>query len=238
MPRRRPVFAPLVVVPPTTPSDWLAASWSAQEAECRRLSAALHDDVGTLLSATRLRFSQLTRGFLADSDEADTARNVSALLEEAIHNVRRLTQRLLPATLESLGLAAALNDYVGLLSQTEDQTVISLRTEGLFPRLPYELELTAFRVVQELVRNALQHASARSIEVYVLQQKERLLLTVSDDGVGFRASAPGVGKGLGLKNIESRLNVVGGRLIFDLTPGQGVCVLADIPLVERPTPTC
>lgn len=237
MPRHRHAPTALITFPSSPASDWLEASWSAQEAECRRLSTALHDDVATLLSATRLRFSQLSSHLPRNSDEASTAQNVSALLEEAIRNVRRLTQSLLPATLEALGLVAALTDYIGLLEQEDDCPAIVLRTEGLGSRLPYDLELTAFRVVQELVRNTLRHASAATIEVYVLQQKDRLLLTVSDDGVGFRASSRAIRPGLGLKNIESRLNVIGGRLIFDLTPGQGVCVLADIPLIVRPTPT-
>jgi signal transduction histidine kinase len=235
MPRRRSVPAP--PPPPTAPAvDWLEASWSAQEAERRRLSTALHDDVGTLLSATRLRFSQLSQQLPHGTEEARTVSYVSELLGEAIRNVRRLTQSLLPATLESLGLRAALSDYVGLLEATETGPAIELRLEGLVHRLPYELELMAFRIVQELVQNALQHAQASTISISVFRQTERLLILVSDDGVGFEpASNAAPRKGLGLKNIESRLNIVGGRLIFDLTPGQGTSLLVDLPLNTSPT---
>ncbi len=216
--------------------ELLEASLQSQEAERRRIAADLHDDIGTMLSATRMSLAQANR-HVGDNPTAEAGlRQTRELLEETINNVRRITKELLPSTLEQLGLVAALEEFIAKLHQTSLDVGIDLAHEGLDAgsRPGGRVELTVYRITQELVHNSLRHARAAHIEVLLMRQGNRLLLTVSDDGVGFdpdlarREGQPG----LGLKNIESRLNVIGGRVIFDAAPGKGTYVIVDVPLTD------
>ena len=214
--------------------ELLDASLRWQEAECRRFAADLHDDVGTMLSATRLCLAQANRHAGENPAVEAVVRQTRDLLEETLNNVRRITKELLPATLDALGLPTALDEFVSRLQRTAPGVTIDLVHENYDQRLAPPLELTLYRVAQELVHNSLRHAQATRIELLLLRQPNRVLLTVSDDGVGFSPEAarrPGR-TGLGLKNIESRLNVIGGRVIFDVAPGKGTHVLVDVPIVS------
>lgn len=217
--------------------ELLEASLQSQEAERRRIATDLHDDIGTMLSATRMSLSQASR-HAGDNPAVDAVvRQTRQLLEETVNNVRRITKELLPATLEQLGLVAALQEFIAKLRQTSPNVGLDLTHEGFEEtpdagRPPARVELAVYRVAQELVHNSLRHAGASHIDLMLMRQPNRLLLTISDDGVGFdpalarRAGQPG----LGLKNIESRLNLIGGRVIFDAAPGKGTYVIVDVPL--------
>jgi signal transduction histidine kinase len=212
--------------------ELLKASLQAQEAERRRLAADLHDDVGTMLSATRMSLAQANRHAGDNPAVEAMVRQTRDLLEETVNNVRRITKELLPSTLDDLGLLAALDEFHSRLRLTFPAVTIVLHTDDYDERLAPPIELALYRVAQELVHNSLRHANATRIEVLLLRQTNRVLLTVSDNGVGFClevARQPGH-KGLGLKNIESRLNVIGGRAIFDVAPGKGANVIVDVPL--------
>lgn len=212
--------------------DLLEASLQSQEAERRRIAADLHDDIGTMLSATRMSLAQANRHAGDNPAVEAVVRQTRDLLEETVNNVRRITKELLPSTLDDLGLMAALDEFVSRLRRTFPGVGLDLHAENYDERLPPPVELALYRVAQELVHNSLRHASATRVELLLIRQPNRVLLTVSDDGVGFSLEAirqPGR-PGLGLKNIESRLNVIGGRVIFDVAPGKGAYVIVDVPL--------
>ncbi|MCY7349075.1 MAG: sensor histidine kinase [Cytophagaceae bacterium] len=216
--------------------ELLEASLQSQEAERRRIAVDLHDDVGTMLSATRMSLSRANK-HLGENPEAEAImQQTRELLEETVNNVRRISQELLPSTLDQLGLVAALEEFIAKLHQTppegKPELLIDFHHEGLGQRLDKDIELAIYRVAQELVHNSLRHAQATRIEVLVMRQASRLLLTVSDNGVGFdlETTRQRNQSGLGLKNIESRLNIINGRVIFDVLPGKGTYVIVDVPL--------
>lgn len=214
--------------------ELLEASLRTQEAERRRIAANLHDDIGTMLSATRMSLAQANRHAADNPAVEAVVRQTRDLLEETVNNVRRMTKELLPSTLDDLGLLAALDEFISRLHLTFPGVTIDLHAENYDQRLAAPVELAVYRVAQELVHNCLRHARATRIELLLMRQPNRVLLTVSDDGVGFNLDAvrqPGQ-PGLGLKNIESRLNVIGGRVIFDVAPGKGAYVIVDVPLTS------
>lgn len=212
--------------------DLLEASLQSQEAERRRLAADLHDDIGTMLSATRMSLAQANRHAGDNPAVEAVVRQTRDLLEETVNHVRRITRELMPSTLDDLGLPTALDEFVSRLHRMFPGVTIDLNAEYYDQRLTAPVELTLYRIAQELVHNSLRHAQATRIELLLMRQPNRVLLTVSDNGVGFNPEAvrqPGR-PGLGLKNIESRLNVIGGRVIFDASPGKGAYVIVDLPL--------
>lgn len=212
--------------------ELLEASLQSQEAERRRIATHLHDDIGTMLSATRLSLAGVF-SYLTDNPTATSVvRETRELLEETVNNVRQMTKELLPTTLDDLGLVVALDELITKLPQTAPNVSVDFHHEGLDQRLSARIELAVYRVAQELIHNSLRHAGASRIELLLMHQADRLLLTVSDDGVGFDpVAARGPGQpGLGLKNIESRLNVIGGHAIFDAAPGKGTYVIVAVPL--------
>lgn len=212
--------------------ELLKASLQTQETERRRIAADLHDGVGTMLSVTRMSLAQANRHAGHNPAVEAVVRQTRDLLEETVNNVRRITKELMPSTLDDLGLPTALDEFVSRLHRTFPDVTIDLRTGNYDQRLAAPVELALYRIAQELVHNSLRHAQATRIELLLVRQPNRVLLTVGDDGVGFSpltAQRPGRA-GLGLKNIESRLNVMGGRVIFDASPGKGSCVIVDLPL--------
>ncbi len=210
--------------------ELLKASLRGQEAERRRLADGLHDDIGTLLSATRLNLAQAMRQIDKASSQHQLMTQSKDLLDEAIENVRSLTRELKPSTLDNFGLVAALDE----LSQKMDspELAISFSFNGDSLRYERNTEISVFRIAKELIHNAIKHAQATRIETILTTQANRLLLIVRDNGLGFdyEYSKKVEEGGFGLKNIESRLNSMNAKIIFDVAKGRGSEVLMEVSL--------
>jgi signal transduction histidine kinase len=204
----------------------LEASLQAQETERRRIAGDLHDDIGALLSATRLSLTQISRS----AESGTSVQQTKDILDEAIQNVRRISKELSPATLENFGLSLALHEFTDKLMRSSGRQII-FDFEGKESRFEPKIELMLYRVVQELVNNSLKHADAEHISVKLKHQSQSLELVVEDDGIGFDLeTVQGPDIGLGLKNIHSRLSVVGGRVHIQSTPRGGTRTVAVVPV--------
>ena len=193
------------------------AAFEAQEAERQRLAADLHDSVGQVLSAIKLNLHRLKR-LEAPGPEPSARQHLltatSSLADDCISETRHIIRNILPPLLTDYGLGEALGH---LAEKLEKSTGLRIDLQANIKGIRYgrELELTLYRVVQELFSNALKHAQATAIECVVAQQPAGLALTFADNGIGFQ---PGqVTLGLGLKNLESRVALLGGTI--DTGPG-------------------
>jgi signal transduction histidine kinase len=199
----------------------LETALNTEEAERRRIAKDLHDDIGTMLSLTKLSLNQLEQGLSnPGSQSQQTLHNARSLVEDTILNVRRITRDLVPVTLEKFGLAVAIEEFVRRISQGgELQVYFNCEGEEI-PRQSRQIELTLFRVMQELVNNALKHAECTEIEIDLHKLNDRLELQVTDNGRGFDITDAAIlaKGGLGLRSIESRLSVVNGSIKYE-TPG-------------------
>ncbi|MFN8357440.1 MAG: sensor histidine kinase [Spirosomataceae bacterium] len=208
----------------------LEASLQVQEAERRRIAADLHDDIGTMLSATRLNLTQATKHLDEQSKASVFVQQTKEMLDEAIQNVRRISKELLPSTLDNFGLIAALDEFAHKMTQ---HTGVSVRFnyDEKPERFDTKIELAIFRIAQELVNNSLKHSGATEIELSLMKQPSRLLLTVQDNGQGFDLQdTQQPNTGLGLKNIESRLSVISGRAVYDVAKGKGSYTIIEVPI--------
>ncbi len=205
--------------------DYLGALTQGQEEERHRLARELHDDTIQSLIALNQRL-QLART-AADPALAGQLAEMEQLATDTIADLRRLTRDLRPSYLDDLGLAPAL----GLLAREATATLgipVAFTSSGEPRRLPPPVELAAYRIAQEALRNAGRHARASHVTLALDFAADRATLTVTDDGVGFdaaRVSELALGGHFGLLGARERAEAVGATLAVDAAPGAGTRVV-------------
>lgn len=198
---------------------------NAQETERSRIARELHDDISQQMALLEIDLQLLSAAVESAGEE---------LAGEALHRVRGiaksvhdLSHRLHPARLRLIGLVSALRGLQRELAQSD--TRINFRYEDVPASLPPELTLCLFRIVQEVLQNALKYSGAREVSVDLRGGSESLALTVADDGTGFDVDAAW-GKGLGLISINERVEAIGGTFEIRSAPGAGTRVEVTVPL--------
>jgi signal transduction histidine kinase len=200
----------------------LRAVIESQEAERKRIAHDLHDEVGALLSTSRLYFNQLQPGH-AEEQLTIVGDKVNLLFTEMMGNIRRISHDLRPVVLENLGLKEAIES---IRQKVCDAGIQFELTYSLSVIIQKEFELHLFRIVQELISNTVNHAGADAISLRLEEYDRRIVLSYSDNGIGFPTKKA---TGLGLKSIESRLSLM--KATMEIThPEKGVCFLVMIPL--------
>lgn len=206
----------------------------AQEAERRRLSRELHDQVGQILTAVKMNLHALRQKCVAAEIVASIEDNMK-VLDEAVDQVRDLSVDLRPHLLDDFGLVVALRWYLG--RQTERCGVVAeLSTESLCEddRFPSDLETACFRIVQEAITNVVRHAKASRVSVVIETAGAELIMWISDDGAGFDMSVLRNGSAtLGLRGMEERAQALGGSITIESAPQLGTAICARFPIRSR-----
>lgn len=207
----------------------------AQEAERRRLSIELHDELGQVLSVIHLRL--LNSLNLPGHRLGGVMLEIATIVESAVEMVRSLSLDLRPGMLDDFGLDSALRWLVERQREAT-QTEIDLTSNLQDTRLTADLETACYRIVQEALNNAARHAQACRISVRLTLTSQKLILDVEDNGIGFdvdqalRQAAQG--RSLGLLGIQERIELTRGRLTLLSSPGQGSAISVVWPLhLER-----
>ncbi len=208
--------------------DLSARLLEVQESERRALSRELHDEVGQSLSALLLGIGNLTAsiGSESSSETRDELGHLRQLAERTVAVVRDMSLLLRPSMLDDLGLVPALQWQGRELSRTSNLAV-QVDAEGVSEELPDEHKTCIYRVMQEALHNIIRHAKAKSAHIRLVQNKERLLLTIEDDGLGF---TPERDKGLGLLGMEERVKRLGGSFDVLSQPRKGATIRVELPL--------
>ncbi|MFD2245035.1 PAS domain-containing sensor histidine kinase [Pontibacter ruber] len=207
----------------------LLAILEAQEEEKREIAEALHNGVGQLLYATKLNLERLAETVQHQSHGGDEAiQTTQELLTEAIDETRRVSHELTPALLRDFGLSKALGNFCRMYNRSSLQ--LKCQVEGLPNHLEPYLELSLYRICQELINNIIRHAQATKASVKLSRKGAYFLLQVRDNGIGF-SREQGKIKGMGLKSVEDRLKFLNGTLSIS-TPktGKGTWVSIRIPV--------
>lgn len=206
----------------------MQATLESQESERRKLASQLHDSIGGMLSTIRMGISTIGKS-LPDQKIVDPTKQ---MLDDTISSVRQISRDLMPSTLDKFGLAQALKELCELVQNT------SLITIHFFEQsAPHTIdknnELMIFRIVQELLNNAIKHSHAKEIKVSMNIAND-LSIIVEDDGVGFsideQKTDKRLGKGLGLYSIENRASLLNAKLEFDKERKKGSMITLTIPL--------
>jgi two-component system NarL family sensor kinase len=195
----------------------LNASIRLQEEERQRIAADLHDDAGPLLATARLYLNENLVN-LDKTTQLQSIYNAKQIIDDTIQLIRNISHSLMPPTLKNFGLESAVNDLFQKISGSGSMNASS-RFHDYRERLQAENELIIFRVIQELVNNILKHSNASFIHLTQNTSGDRFFIRLHHDGRGItqmdfeKLNKSNVG--LGLKNIQSRLKVLHGKIFFE-----------------------
>src|SRR5215204_1354578 len=194
----------------------------AQETERSRIAGELHDDICQRMLLLTIELDQMGRRDRDDTPAAEAlivAQDISKSLHELSH-------RLHPTRLRMIGLVSALDQLCAELSRAG--IVIVFTHDAIPSMLPSDVMLCLFRVVQEALQNAIKYSQARDVSVDLRNGRDKLTLTIIDNGVGFDVDTAW-GNGVGLVSMIERLDAIGGSLKIDSRPGAGTRVTASVP---------
>ena len=201
----------------------------AQEEERLHLSRELHDESSQLVAALTMQLGLLER----DASRPEALNQRIAELKRATNeiqdNLHQLAVNLRPASLDHLGLVTALEQYTDEFGQKyhirTDFEAVGMQEK----RLPIEIEIALFRIVQESLTNVALHARANRVDVLISRSETRVVAMIEDDGVGFTLSPTVTENTLGLFGMRERVEMLGGRLTLESSPGKGTTLTAEVP---------
>ena len=199
-----------------------------QEAERKRIARELHDEIGSKLNIIFLNIHRLKAFSEEQVEMKKITTEINALIHTTINTTRRISHDLLPPTLEEFGLAEAIKELQYSLHQTErirldfELMENELRTENT------SINLNLFRIVQELIRNSIQHGKATNIVLQLWIKTNVIRMKYQDNGVGFNKNDIEYKKGLGMKNIESRLHMMHAHYQYDTALEKGFTMTLEL----------
>lgn len=199
-----------------------------QDEERKRISQDLHDRLGSMLSVAKVYYKsgeeQLKKNEKFDFEQFQKA---NILLDEACQEVRNISYEMSSGVLTKFGLIAAVEDLLTIVKQAKKMEVEFIASD-IENRLESDIEIHVYRIIQELLNNILKYSEAKNITVQILKISAILNVQVEDDGRGFDNRTPS--KGLGLNNINSRVQSLGGNIYIDSVLGRGTSVNIEIPI--------
>lgn len=203
-----------------------------QEAERKRIAAELHDGLGQNLLVVKGR-TTLALGLSLSPEVRDHVEEISAVTAQALAEAREISHNLRPHQLDSLGLAKAVRAMARKVCEAAGLK-LEIEVDGLVGVLAATQEIQLYRVAQEALNNVAKHSGAKTVRVSLRREPERVTLEIRDDGHGFvRRETPRTdGGGFGLVTMQERMNLIGGTLVLDSTPGTGTRLVAEIPLAK------
>ncbi len=202
-------------------------SLEIQEEERRRLSQELHDEFGQSLTAIKVM------AVTAAHEKSDTPKITASMIEICDHLmivVRSMMKQLHPLILTELGLKATLEDLLHHWELRNTSTVFTLHYDDAVDQLEQTIVIQIFRVIQESLTNIIRHAQAGqvSISLHISEEPDRLILSVTDDGLGCNLEQ--LAPGFGLLGMEERIKLLGGEFKIQSQVSQGLKIKAEIPL--------
>ncbi len=204
----------------------LKAVIHATEEERKRIAKDLHDGIGQQLGGLKLAWQKLGQS-LPNEAQGSKLKELTRILDDTADDVRSLSHQMMPKVLSELGLIPAIED---MLQKSLGNAQISYEFEhfGIETRPDEAVEITLFRISQELSSNIIRHAQANRVSVQLFRNKNHIILIVEDNGRGF--DFEGHRAGIGLMNISSRLHTVGGEMNYSPGPVSGTVVTIRIPV--------
>ncbi|MBC8756633.1 sensor histidine kinase [Kordia sp. YSTF-M3] len=195
-----------------------------QEKERKRIAEDLHDDLGALMATVKLHFENIET---AQNEDAVT--KTSSLLDEAYDKIRTIAHAKNAGVIANQGLLVAVTNMSAKISSANKMN-IEVISFGLEERLENSLELSLFRMIQELIANIIKHSEATNATIQLTQHEKNLNIIVEDNGKGFDPSN-NKSSGIGLETIKKRVEHLNGKLSIDSTLGKGTTILVDVPLL-------
>lgn len=202
-----------------------------QEKERKRLAAELHDNLGSTLVTVRMHINHLEQHIDKVKNPKEYISNTYSLIDDAYQKVRHISHEKNIGVLPNEGLLPALDNLTKNISKT-GKIALTLEEFGLNKRLNGEMEITLFRIIQELVTNMVKHSQATEGNINLTQFDNELSIIIEDNGIGFDVTKYYNSKkaGMGLGSIEKRIEHLNGTMEIDSTISKGTSILIDLPI--------
>ena len=204
----------------------LLAEITTLENERARIANDLHDELGPILSAVKLRTNNLEIRTDEDKEELEM---INKNIDDMMKKMRTISNDLLPNTLRRKGLIAAITESVNNANLLKGLS-IQFHHENV-PELSKEKSVNLFRILQEIIHNTLKHSAAKELKIELTSKNEVLYLISEDDGSGFDySSLIKESSGLGLRSLLSRAEIMDGEMFVESKLGKGTRYIFEIPL--------
>jgi two-component system, NarL family, sensor kinase len=209
-------------------NELLVATVDIQESERKRIALDLHDNIGSMLSAIRLRMYQLNKS-TTDETLQESYKETTDIIDDMLETTRSFSRELMSPTLEDFGLAHALENLCTRI-HTGGVLHVDIQVVGEYKRQSLKTELNIFRIAQEILNNIVKHAHASEIRMVLVSGGDMLELRIEDNGDGF-IKKEGIGKqGLGLKSIQTRLHLLKATLNYFPGEVKGTIAIIKVPV--------
>jgi len=199
----------------------------SQEIERKRIAADLHDSIGSLLWAAKLNIGFLGRSLDLNGELKNSYNETMKILDQSIDSVKRISWELTPEAFQHTGLSSSIKEMCSRLDGKGLSLMFQEVGTGIFWK--DDRALMVFRIVQELINNAVKHAKAKRIKVELNWKPQNLIIEVSDDGVGFRPNDT-LRNGLGWWNITHRSKKIGATVLVNENVQSGSAIELMVPL--------
>lgn len=202
------------------------AIFETEEKERKRIAGELHDGIGQLLSTAKLNVS----GFGENIDPKYNVlyKNSLQLLDQACEEVRTISHNMMPGALIRMGLMTAVNE---MIIKINDAGKIKVDFDtNLEERFDETIEISVYRIIQEALNNMVKHSQAKNIQLRLMKTANQIDVSITDDGKGFDVSRIAESKGLGWRNMYSRVEILRGSIEVDSAEGKGTSILIVIPI--------
>jgi PAS domain S-box-containing protein len=205
----------------------IAAVLSGQENERKRLSRELHDGLGQMLTAIRLKMEMIDFQKLDDQTIKDRLQDVKADIKKTIFETRKISQDLMPSALEDFGILSALRILTEEFAEIKGIKVL-FRDKNMTMELDTEIRITLFRIVQEALANISKHSDANKVIIEIVGNQSNVQLSITDNGSTFSNETKN--NGLGIKNMKERTELLNGLFRIEQSDNMGCEINITIPI--------
>lgn len=213
--------------------ELLHATILTQEVERERIARDLHDEIGSKLNVIFLNMHRLKVHSKEPQEVSKITKEVSEVINTTIDSIRFISHELLPPTLEDFGLVQAIMELqhsFNTIGKVHIKFTPSQEVQNFKNKL---IDLNLFRVLQELLNNSINHGKASEIVISLEQDNDLIKLKYHDNGSGFDVTNLKSHKGLGIKNIESRLRIINAQHSYQSSREKGTSVYISVPLEDH-----
>ena len=203
----------------------ILAEVTTLEKERTRIAADLHDELGPLLSAIKFKINSVDT---VDEEDQYQLEKASTHIDDLITRLREIAGNLMPSALLRKGLVTALHEFFNNIARSSLDIIFNAAP---MPELAQEKSINLYRIVQEVTHNTIKHAKATQLIVDLSVKNNTIVLMTSDNGIGFDyAGKTKENSGLGLRNLKSRAEIMGGTVSIKSKPLKGTSYLFEIPV--------
>lgn len=203
-----------------------SALLEGQENERRRIIKELHDGVGQLLTAIRMRVEML-------EDGSGLKEEIKKQINETIAEVRRISYNVMPQALVDFGLEAALRGLCDSMKRYSNLEIDFTYVKEFDHTLNFDISTALFRIAQEGLNNVVKYAQASSVNLHIIDKEDEIYLMLEDNGKGFDESRLNTDSGMGLQNIRERAAILNGYAEIHSVPGEGTIIEVHIPISKE-----